>query len=292
MRFQTLLIASFFALGLAATDADARFGKKSNLGTQRAAPAKSEPPASVPAKPAAAPATPAANPAGAAAKPSFMSRWGGLLAGLGIGVLLASLFGAQMGPIVGMLLAALLVGGLAFLAYRLFVARKNPVVKPSFAGIGSGLGAPGVPPTEVAPVSASALSADPVPAGALRPNFDVETFLRGAKTTFIRLQAADDARDLDDIKQYTTPEIYAEIAMQIQERGAAPQKTEVVNLNAQLVEVALEDGYDIASVRFAGLIRENDAANPEPFDEVWHVRKKAGDKKPAWLIAGIQQTPE
>ena len=41
-----------------------------------------------------------------------------------------------------------------------------------------------------------------------------------------------------------------------------------------------------------GLIRENDAANPEPFDEVWHVRKKSGDKKPAWLIAGIQQTPE
>ena len=96
------------------------------------------------------------------------------------------------------------------------------------------------------------MSAEPAPTAALRPNFDVETFLRGAKTTFIRLQAADDAKDLDDIKQYTTPEMYAEITMQIQERGSEPQKTEVVNVNAQLVDFAIEDGYDIASVRFAG----------------------------------------
>ena len=123
MRIPALLIASFLALGLAATDADARFGKKGNLGTQRAVP--TQPPASTPAKQA-APATPAAAPAAPAAKPSFMSRWGGLLAGLGIGVLLASLFGAQMGPIVGMLLAALLFGGLAFLLYRFFVARQGP----------------------------------------------------------------------------------------------------------------------------------------------------------------------
>src|SRR5260221_424915 len=58
-----------------------------------------------------------------------------------------------------------------------------------------------------------------------------------------------------------------------------------------LAFVANEDGYEIASVRFAGLMREAADANPEPFDEVWHVRKKIGDKNSHWLIAGIQQLP-
>jgi predicted lipid-binding transport protein (Tim44 family) len=124
------------------------------------------------------------------------------------------------------------------------------------------------------------------------PDFQVEPFLRQAKMAFIRLQAANDAKDLDDIRDYTTPEMYAEIAMQIEERLDAVQKTEVVNVFPSLVEVANQDGYEVASVRFAGLIREASDANPEPFDEVWHVRKKIGDKSSTWLISGIQQLPQ
>jgi predicted lipid-binding transport protein (Tim44 family) len=306
MRIPSLLIASLFMLGIAAGDADAakRFGGGGNTGKQRAVPTKSEAvPASTPAKPA--PTAPAATPATPPPKPSFMSRWGGLLVGLGVGALLASMFGAQMGPIVGMLLAVALVAGLGFLAYRFFASRGNPAAKPlglagagaspvaspGFSGIGSGVPAAGLAAAGNVPESALTPDTDPSPAK-LQPNFDVETFLRGARTTFIRLQAANDAKDLDDIREYTTTEMYAEIAMQARERGNEPQKTEVVTLNAQLVDVAVEDGYDIASVRFTGLIREQDAGNPEPFDEVWHVRKKIGDRNPAWLISGIQQIPQ
>ena len=307
MRIPSLLIASLFMLGLAAGDAEAakRFGGGGNTGKQRAVPTKSEAvPASTPAKPA--PAAPAATPATPPPQPSFMSRWGGLLVGLGVGALLASMFGAQMGPIVGMLLAVALVAGLGFLAYRFFASRGNPAAKPlglagagaspaaspGCSGIGSGVPAAGLAPAGNVPESAIAPDTDPSPAAKLQPNFDVETFLRGARTTFIRLQAANDAKDLDDIREYTTTEMYAEIATQARERGNEPQKTEVVTVNAQLVDVAAEDGYDIASVRFTGLIREQDAGNPEPFDEVWHVRKKIGDRNPAWLIAGIQQIPQ
>jgi predicted lipid-binding transport protein (Tim44 family) len=120
------------------------------------------------------------------------------------------------------------------------------------------------------------------------PDFEVAPFVRVAKTSFIRLQAANDSGDLDDIRDFTTPEMYAEIAMLLKERGGT-QKTEVVSVEADVVEAVVEDGYEIASVRFWGLIRENDAANPEPFDETWHVRRKAGDRKAPWLIAGIQQ---
>ncbi|QJR10061.1 hypothetical protein DSM104443_01112 [Usitatibacter rugosus] len=305
MRMPSLIIAAVLAFGLAAAEdsfAAKRFGGGGNLGKQRAVPTKdvpSSPPASAPAATpgAAAPAAAGAGAAAAAAKPSFMSRWGGLLAGLGIGALLASMFGANMGPMVGMLLAVLLVAGLAFFLFRMFASRGAPgpmasaggaaagtAPRPSFSGIGANV--PGAQPSDVAPVAAAAS------ASSITPDFDVPNFLRGAKTTFIRLQAASDAKDLDDIRDFTTPELYAEIAMLLKERDDAPQRTEVVSMDARLADFARENGYDIASVRFTGLIRENDAGNPEPVDELWHVRKKTGDKNPAWQISGIQQVAE
>jgi len=132
------------------------------------------------------------------------------------------------------------------------------------------------------------VEAAPAPQAAGIPGFEKEPFLRVAKTSFIRLQAANDAGDLDDIRDFTTPELYAEIAMQVKERQE-PQKTEVVSVNASLYDAVVEDGWEIASVRFTGLIREEAGANPVPYDELWHVRKKAGDAKASWLIMGIQQ---
>ena len=296
------------SLGLASLDADAarRFGGGGNLGKQRAAPTQREstPPSAAPAAPsqAAKPATPspAATPP-IAPKPSFMQRWGGLLAGLGIGVLLSSLFGAQMGPIVGMLLAAVLGFLVIGFLMRLFMGRKQPAGTPAatferrdepafdstpastaggrFSGIGARVSGAGTGNSVTAANDASMVLGGPV-----------EPFLRVAKTSFIRLQAANDAGDLDDVRDYTTPEMFAEIAMQVRDRGGAQQKTEVVSVDAAIADAAIEGDYAYASVRFWGLIREAPGANPEPFDEIWHVRRRANNPKDAWLIAGIQQT--
>ena len=85
------------------------------------------------------------------------------------------------------------------------------------------------------------------------PGFNVEGFLRQAKVSFQRLQAANDAGDINDIRDYTTPELYAEIAMQIQERGGAKQRVDVLKLDAELLEVVTEGDREIASVHFSGL---------------------------------------
>jgi predicted lipid-binding transport protein (Tim44 family) len=211
---------------------------------------------------------------------------------LGIGALLASLFGAELGPIIGLLLAAMLAVGVIYLLLRLFAGKRPPAAarSPQFAGIGSGVPEAQRSNFEGSARGSSLQAATPAVAN-LPADFEIQPFLRVAKSSFIRLQAANDAGDLADIRDYTTPEMFAEISLQMQERGGAAQKTEVVNLDAQLLDVAQEDGFDYASVRFYGLIRENAAANPEPFDEIWHVRRKAGDRKDPWLIAGIQQNP-
>jgi predicted lipid-binding transport protein (Tim44 family) len=303
------LLVVLLTLTFASLDADAarRFGGGSNLGKQRPAPTMKEAqPSTAPqaptqaAKPAQQP-SPTATPTAPPPKPSFMSRFGGLLAGLGIGALLGSLFGGHLGGMGGLLMLVLLAAVL-FMAYRAFAARRNgasgfepalagpamretepePASRPVFSGIGSGI--PTGDAAAPAPRTYETELSSPLPA-----DFDREAFLRVAKTSFIRLQAANDAKDLDDIRDYTTPEMYAEIAMQLADRGVEPQKTEVVSLEAQLYDYAVEGDYEIASVRFHGLIRDTPSGNPEPFDEIWHVRKKHAEARAPWLIAGIQQ---
>jgi hypothetical protein len=78
-------------------------------------------------------------------------------------------------------------------------------------------------------------------APAFPPGFDAAAFERQAKVNFIRLQAAHDAGNLDDIREFTTPEMYAEIKLDIDERHGAGSRTEVVTLNAQVLEAVEED---------------------------------------------------
>lgn len=93
---------------------------------------------------------------------------------------------------------------------------------------------------------------------------------------------------MNDIREFTTPEVFAEIRLQIDERGSAVNKTEVVQLNATMADVVTEAGLVIASVRFSGLIRE-DGADARAFDEIWHIQKSATDRNASWFVSGIQQ---
>lgn len=278
--FLSLFIISMFSFGLMANDADAkRFGGGGNIGKQRSAPISREAPKQTQK---AAPA-PVQQP-----QPSFMGRWGGMLAGLGIGALIGSMIGGNLGAGVGMILNLLLIAGVIYLIYRFFIARKQPAMqRMQYAG--------GNPLPRPEPVYQGGGQIYDAPAKLIEPaadlpaDFDAKAFVRQAELAFVRLQAANDAKDLNDVREYTTPEMFAEISMQMRERGEAEQQTEVVSVNAQILEVVREDHYTIASVRYSGLIRENESAHPESFDEIWHVRRDENDRSGAWLISGIQQ---
>ncbi len=291
----SLMAVVFITFGLTVGSAEAkRLGGGGNSGKQRSSPTMQQQAPKSPAQAAPAPAQAATTPgmpAAPVAKPSFMQKWGGMIAGFGMGALLGSMFGGNMAGLGG-LLNILLIGGALYLAYKFFVSRKAATTGPmQYAGAGAPVLQPsgdkpvnfGGAPLPTNPVE-SANSTRNIPAG-----FDVEPFERQAKTAFIRLQAANDAKDLNDIREFTTPEMYAELSMQIQERGNTPQKTEVVTLNAEVIEVVTENDFAIASVRYSGMIREAVGALPEPLDEVWHVQKNLKDAKSTWQISGIQQ---
>src|SRR5438874_2141759 len=116
---------------------------------------------------------------------------------------------------------------------------------------------------------------------------DAPAFERVAKMIFIRMQAANDSADLNDLRAFTTPEMFAVIKLDLQERGGKVQRTDVVRVDAEVLDVASEAERQIVSVRFHGLIREEDNGVAEPFDEVWHLVKPA-DGSREWAIAGIQ----
>jgi predicted lipid-binding transport protein (Tim44 family) len=132
-----------------------------------------------------------------------------------------------------------------------------------------------------------AASLAPLAAASLPAGFDVAAFERIAKMIFIRLQAANDVGDLGDLRAFTTPEMFASIKLDLQDRGNAAQRTDVVRVDAEVLDLARETERQIVSVRFHGLIQEHGAAAAEPFDEVWHLVKPA-DGSREWAIAGIQ----
>jgi predicted lipid-binding transport protein (Tim44 family) len=119
-------------------------------------------------------------------------------------------------------------------------------------------------------------------------DFDTEAFLRHAKSSFIRMQAAWDKADVADLREFTTPEIFAELKMQIAERGATPDFTDVVSIDAQLLGIETTASDYLASVQFNGMIRTAPNAPAEPFAEVWNMEKPLSGNT-GWVLAGIQQ---
>ena len=291
------MLAVVLTLGLTmiAGDADAakRLGGGKSTGMQK----QMSPPAAAPAQSAnsvAKPATPAAAPAPGR---SWMGPLAGLAAGLGLAALASHFgFGEQLANMmmIGLLIMVVMV------VIGFIMRRRAAGQQPAMAGAGQNAfqyNAPGTPQTAASPrpfdvampgSSTSALAATPA-APSIPADFDVAGFVRNAKIGFIRLQAANDARNLDDIREFTTPEMFAELKMNIEERANAPQVTDVVNINAEVLEVAEEDARYLVSVRFTGQIREEANAPAEAVDEIWHlVKPRAGDS--GWLLAGIQQS--
>jgi predicted lipid-binding transport protein (Tim44 family) len=294
---------------LASLDAEAKrmgggrsIGRQSNITqpSQQTAPTPSQSPgapsqAMQSQRPATPPPTPAAQP--------NRSRWlgpiAGLAAGLGIAALLSHFgLGEAFAGMMSNLIVIALIAFIAIWLIRKFVGRKRDAQTPAYAGGAPTLNAGGTgysqeprytaPPTgsylgpQGNPLSTPEVAAAPVvPAG-----FDSEAFLRNAKVYFVRLQAAWDAGNMDDIREFTTPEMFAEVRVDLSSRGADKNQTDVVQLNADLLGVEDRGSEYLASVRFHGLIRETSGGGAEPFEEIWNLSKRNGE---GWLLAGIQQ---
>jgi predicted lipid-binding transport protein (Tim44 family) len=287
-----VMMAAALVLGvtLQINDAEAakRLGGGSSSGMQRQSVAPSN---THQAAPAQAPrqanaAAPAAQPA-AQPKRSWMGPLAGLAAGLGLAALASHFgFGEELANFMMMaLLAMVVIGVIAFFMRKKAAAQGHQGMQ--YAGAGAPYGGNAAQP-EFTPAGGSAGAPVAAAAASIPADFDVEGFVRNAKVNFIRLQAANDAGNLDDIREFTAPEMFAEIKLAIDERKGAKQTTDVVQLNAEVIDVAEEASRYIVTVHFSGLIREDDHAPAEAFAEMWHMTKPR-DGSRGWVLSGIQQ---
>ena len=305
-----LAVVAMLAHGVA----DARVGGGRSMGAQRpsvtpraqapqaapqAAPQSTAPSGAasnpvMPATPGATlPARPA-TPAAAAPAASGASRWLGPIAGIAAGLGLAALlshFGLPEG-LGTFLLIGLLAVAVVF-AVRMLFARRAPREPLAYAGAPRAGATPtfdkaAMPEWGGGQRVEPTLGAGAVPSTSGKsfpPGFDAVAFARHAKEQFRELQAAHDAGDRAALRDVLTPEMYAELVRDL-ETGRRPS-TEVMNLDADVLEVSTEGDRHWASVRFTGKLRE-DGGVPQAFDEVWNLSKPV-DGKTGWLLAGIQQ---
>ena len=299
------LMIAVSALSVAVTEAQAKrmggggsFGRQSqSVSRQAHAPAQSQ--QAVAPKPAA----PAGAQQGVPPKPSspWKSMLGGALLGLGLGALLSHFgLGGALGGMLGSLLMIALLAMAALFVYRMLSRKNGSAARPAYAGAPAGGYTPEIG-SRVEPAQRTALQPDDGVTGAgaahnpvaaapwgVPADFDTAAFLRQAKTYFIRLQAVWDKADINDLREFTTPELFAELRLQLQERGASPNHTDVVTLEAELLGIETIGNEYLASVKFSGMIKEDEHAAAQAFAEVWNLSKPVSGQG-GWVLAGIQQ---
>ena len=300
-------IIAFFFIALSLTlgdisDADAkRFGGGSSFGGRSSY--------SAPYKRSAIPPTRSASQQQAsaqnqAARQGMANRSGlmGMLGGLALGGLLGSLFFG--GAFENFNFMDILVfGGIAYLLYKLFAAKTGAAQRPAYDRSTNDY-------QESQPIQSN-------PAGfntdvlfnkdkkqstgqnfrqnvdfnktiSTPEDFDQHAFLSGAKIAFTTLQKAWDDRDLAEIRGLSTDKVFAEIQEQLK-ASATENHTDLLKLDAELLEVR-EIGSELeAVVLFDAIMREDINAQTEQVREVWHFVKPKISIQPKWLLDGIQQ---
>ena len=299
--------AAFFLIALSLSlggisDADAkRFGGGGSFGGRSSY--------SAPYKRSAIPPSRSANQQQAAAqnqaaRQGMTNRGGlmGMLGGLALGGLLGSLFFG--GAFENFNFMDILVfGGIAFLLYKLFAARAGAAQRPAYNRTANTYEDSQPVQSQPAGFNTDVLfNKDKKPSvgqpfqqdtgfneGIVVPQgFDQQAFLSGAKIAFTTLQKAWDDRDLAEIRGLSTDKVFAEIQEQLK-GSASDNHTDILKLDAELLEVR-EIGSELeAVVLFDAIMREDVNAQAEQVREVWHFVKPKISIQPKWLLDGIQQ---
>lgn len=321
-----LIMGIVVALGLSlAPDAEAkRFGGGKSFGSKQSYSQNYSPSRANNNRPDQAQGASQAQPAGAAAAAGAAKKGmlGGMLGGLLMGGLLGALFfGGAFDNINFM--DILIIAIVGFVLFKLFAMRRKHTGGPTPATAGAPYSREAAPDYQapqnyqapqsnnsgrgfdtdifsedkrnatVETVAAEVASGQRPTPGIIPAGFDRAGFLDGAKNAFARMQHAWDQGDLADIRQFSTDKVFAEVQDQHIARSA-DNRTEILNLDAELLQVIEVSGYHEAAVYFEAELREGDTSMQGEIPattsrEVWHFVRPINSRTPTWLLDGIQQ---
>lgn len=300
-----VMLAGVAAGSLALADvAAAKVGGGTSLGS-RGSRTFSAPPATSTAPKAAAPVersvtqpgVSAATATASAARPSMFGGMRGLLLGGLIGAGLASIFGVgALANVLGFVLQAALIGGLAFLAYNWY--RNRTGGRPAMAQAASGM----VPrqPINANAYRASSGATGSSPAALQISPEDFNAFER----LLAEIQLAYGRADTKSLGDRVTPEMLSYFAGDLATNTKKGVRNEISNpvlLQGDLSEAWREGQTEYASVamRFSlidrmvdiasGRVVSGSAAEPSESTEVWTFRRPLNGKPRDWELSAVQQ---
>jgi predicted lipid-binding transport protein (Tim44 family) len=238
----------------------------------------------------------------------FMRMLGGLALG---GLLGAMLFGGGFEGI--NFLDILMFGLIAFMLFKLFAARRrasegvatpagyypgnhdaDPVERPyQRQGYEAPTGRAGFDTDILSRKGGAPASGFDRPAAPVFPaDFDAAAFLNGAKAAYTMMQKAWDEGDLAELRALTTDKVFGELQDQIRARGGAANHTELLKVEAEILEVQDVGPDREVAVLFDVLLREAPGSAPAQVREVWHFTRSRNSRQPTWFLDGIQQVED
>ena len=229
------------------------------------------------------------------ATPAQGSRAGGfmgILGGLAMGGLLGALFFGGAFEGINMM-DILLIAAIGFAIFW-FMRRAASARQPQYAHAGQQRTAYEQPGQ---PSHTGTFSSSSTPASAVKPDIDEVHFLSAARDIFMRMRASWDAKNMDDIKSFCTPEVSQHVASELAELGDKVTTTEVGMLHSDLADSWIESDLEWVAVHFTAMLKEEtfDAAGnaleseTNQVDEHWIFQHKPNSDDPTWYLAGIQQ---
>lgn len=311
------VVAAFLSLSVLPTDAEARrmggggsFGRSAPSQFQKSpSTAPSGTTSTAPSKQQATNSGTAATGA-AAPRNRFLGPLGGLAAGLGLAALFGYLgFGAGMAEFLGtMLMIAAAVFAVVFLV-RMLRGQQAAKPRPAYSAAGAtgaannsyrqastnpindpvpGMGAPRNDQAFGQFGNASAFDA-PIPAATpvkdLPAGFDEASFVNSAKKFFVTMQGVFDQGDVAGLREYCSDEVVDHLKAEIESRGNAVNRTDVVTLDAQLIGFETDVDEQIATVAFTGMLREEQDAAASEINELWIMSRPVSGG--GWVLSGI-----
>lgn len=254
-----------------------------------------------------------ASPAAGMQRPSFMSRFGGAIAGFAIGGLIGSmLFGGMGGGFgggggIGMFDILLIAGGIFALVY--FLRRRSQApAQPAYAatsayGTASNTGAGGTAVLEMPAASGDHgdLAEGIAHIRQMDPAFESSALAEWTRAQFGNVQTAVASRDVGMIRDRLAPEMYGVLLTQCEELKSAKRRNYVEKINLSRVEVTeawQEKGQDFATVYLegtmfdytvdetTGAVVEGSKTEPARVDEFWTFTRPVGPNK--WKLSAIQ----
>lgn len=130
------------------------------------------------------------------------------------------------------------------------------------------------------------------PTVASASGFDEHEFLEGAKLFFSRYQQASDSRDFEALKVFLSDEVYTDAVLEA-ERNPEPGRTEIMLLNARLMEVKTEGDTTSATVFYDAQIRKGAAGDqPEHVRVVWEFSRDDTVENGLWTLETINKVDQ